>query len=78
MYSKFSLGFSFLLFATCYISRVSSLLCYVCTTKNPHQKDCLNIPEGSVKYLQNCIAPKNQTCRLQTQWIDFELSEGKI
>ncbi|GFR22974.1 uncharacterized protein TNCT_432161, partial [Trichonephila clavata] len=72
---KFSLGFSFLLFTTFYISRVSCLLCYVCSTKNPDQKDCLDIPEGSVKYLENCIAPKNISCRLQTQWIDFLLSE---
>ncbi|GFW25835.1 uncharacterized protein TNCV_1310941 [Trichonephila clavipes] len=59
-------------------SDLSCLLCYVCSTKNPDQKDCLDIPEGNVKYLENCIAPKNQSCRLQTQWIDFELSEGSF
>ncbi|XP_055940394.1 uncharacterized protein LOC129969842 [Argiope bruennichi] len=75
MRSKFCWGLTCLVFVAFHIDYVSSLSCYVCSTKNSEEKDCLEIPEGSTKYLQNCTAPKNLTCRIQQQWIDFEISD---
>ncbi|CAL1266033.1 unnamed protein product [Larinioides sclopetarius] len=75
MSAKFRWGFTCLVFFSFHISYVFCLSCYVCSTKNPEEPDCIEIPEGSTKYLQNCAAPRNQTCRIQQQWIDFEISK---
>ncbi|KFM61771.1 hypothetical protein X975_17113, partial [Stegodyphus mimosarum] len=59
------------------ISQVSSLKCHVCSTGNPGQEDCEAIAEGNTKYLMECFHPLNATCRIQEQWIDFEVLNQK-
>ncbi|GIY77935.1 protein quiver [Caerostris darwini] len=75
---RFCLGLTCLFFIFLKLNSVSGLLCYVCSTKNENERDCDDITLDSDKYLQNCTAPKNVTCRVQVQWIDFEAKfEGK-
>ncbi|KAG8181751.1 hypothetical protein JTE90_028289 [Oedothorax gibbosus] len=70
---KFHFGLAGFLFMVCFVYKGSSLLCYQCTTKNPDQEDCLNITAGDTRYLHNCTAPTDQSCRIQVQWIDFDI-----
>ncbi|XP_035213958.1 uncharacterized protein LOC118187792 [Stegodyphus dumicola] len=72
-----SLMFSELILAALKICVVGSLQCHVCSTGNPGQEDCGALPPESTKYLENCTAPSDKSCRIQEQWVDFEVLKQK-
>lgn len=53
------------------LTTVSCLQCHVCNTINPGEEDCEMIEKVSTKYLTNCTAPHDQSCRTQDQWVEF-------
>lgn len=55
------------------LTTVSCLKCHVCSTINAGEEDCTAIPEGHTKFLQNCTAPHDKSCRIQEQWVEFEV-----
>ncbi|KAF8789529.1 uncharacterized protein LOC129957215 [Argiope bruennichi] len=59
------------------IHSVSCLKCHVCNTGNKGQEDCMEIPPTMTKYLQECHGPANVTCRIQEQWVDFDVLNQK-
>ncbi|GFT03241.1 uncharacterized protein TNCV_3610961 [Trichonephila clavipes] len=56
---------------------VSCLKCHVCSSGNPGQEDCMNVNPSDTKYLQECNGPTNASCRIQEQWIEFEVLRQK-
>lgn len=61
----------------CDLFSVYGLQCYTCNSINPGEEDCASIKEGETKYLQNCTAPHDKSCRKQDQWVDFEVLKRK-
>ncbi|XP_015909046.1 uncharacterized protein [Parasteatoda tepidariorum] len=53
------------------ISCVFSIKCYSCNSKIEGEEDCLWIPKNSTKFLIDCPASHNKSCRIQEQWVDF-------
>ncbi|GIY67457.1 uncharacterized protein CDAR_522881 [Caerostris darwini] len=59
------------------IHSVSCLKCHVCSSGTPGQEDCLSIDPTQTKYLTECHGPMNASCRIQEQWIEFEVLRQK-
>jgi len=58
---------------TLVITGVSCLQCHVCSSIQAGQEDCHDVASSDKKYLQMCQEPANASCRIQEQWIEFEV-----